>query len=234
MIELRPFAGLGTFKNEWLNAHYHFSFSHYRHPERMGFGALLVWNDDEIAPHTGFGPHPHKDMEIITFVRQGAITHRDSLGNEGATRAGDVQVMHAGSGITHAEVNQEAEVTRLFQIWIQPDEKGVQPGWSARAFPRAAGQGLQVLASGDAAAQAAGALALHADAAVLAARLQPGERAHYTLAPGRAAYLVPATGEIEVNGIIVQARDGVALAGESEIRIEAMAAAEIVLVEVRA
>lgn len=151
MIDVRPFSSLGAFRNEWLNARYHFSFSQYRDPERMGLGALLVWNDDEIAPGTGFGAHPHRDMEIITYVRQGAITHQDSLGNEGATRAGDVQVMHAGTGITHAELNKEREATRLFQIWIAPDKTGVAPGWGAKEFPRGTGQGLQILASGRAA-----------------------------------------------------------------------------------
>jgi redox-sensitive bicupin YhaK (pirin superfamily) len=147
MIDIRPFNSLGAFRNDWLNARHHFSFSGYHDPKRMGVGALRVWNDDEIAPGTGFGAHPHQNMEIITFVRQGAITHKDSLGNVGATRAGDVQVMHAGTGITHAELNQETEATRLFQIWIIPDQTGVKPGWEAREFPRNAGAGLQILAS---------------------------------------------------------------------------------------
>jgi len=233
MIDIRPFSSLGTFENEWLNAHYHFSFSQYRDPKRMGLGRLRVWNDDEVAPGTGFGAHPHKDMEIITYVRQGAITHKDSLGNVGATRAGDVQVMHAGTGITHAELNQEGEATRLFQIWILPDEMGVKPGWGAKEFPRATGEGLQVLASGRPADEGAGALPLHADAAVLAAKLAGGERATYALAEGRAAYLVPATGRIKVNGQLAGARDGVALHGEPHVEIEALEAAEIVLVDVR-
>jgi len=232
MIDIRPFSTLGAFRNEWLNARHHFSFGHYRDPKRMGFGALRVWNDDEIAPHTGFGAHPHENMEIITFVRQGAITHKDSLGNQGATRAGDVQVMHAGTGITHAELNQEDELTRLFQIWIMPDEHGVQPGWGAREFPRAAGQGLQVLASGRPADKDSGALPLHANAAVLAAKLAPGERATYRLEKGRAAYLVPATGDIKVNGVLAHMRDGIALHEEPEVEIEALGDAEIVLVDV--
>jgi redox-sensitive bicupin YhaK (pirin superfamily) len=231
MIEIRPFASLGAFRNEWLNAKHHFSFGHYHDPKRAGFGALRVWNDDEIAPGTGFGAHPHRDMEIITFVRQGAITHQDSLGNEGATRAGDVQVMHAGTGITHAEFNQEPQATRIFQIWITPDRLGVTPGWQAREFPRETGAGLTVLASGRPGDE--GALPLYADAAVFAAKLAPGERTRYNLAPGRAAYLVPATGEIKVNGITAHTRDGVALADEPEIEIEALEASEIVLVDVR-
>jgi redox-sensitive bicupin YhaK (pirin superfamily) len=233
MIDIRPFNTLGGFRNDWLNAKHHFSFGEYRDARRMGVGALRVWNDDEIAPGTGFGAHPHANMEIITFVRQGAITHKDSLGNVGATRAGDVQVMHAGTGITHAELNQETEATRLFQIWIIPDEMGVQPGWEAREFPRHAGQGLQVLASGRPADANAGALPLYANAAVLAARLGAGEQASYSLKPGRAAYLVAATGDIKVNGALAHARDGVALRDEPEITIEAVGDAEIVLVDVR-
>jgi redox-sensitive bicupin YhaK (pirin superfamily) len=233
MIDIRPLDSLGSFRNDWLNAKHHFSFGEYRDAKRMGIGALRVWNDDEIAPGTGFGAHPHANMEIITFVRQGAITHKDSLGNTGATRAGDVQVMHAGTGITHAELNQEEEATRLFQIWIIPDETGVKPGWEAREFPRNAGEGLQVLASGRPADAGSGALPLYANAAVLAAKLGAGEKTGYSLAPGRAAYLVAASGDIRVNGALAQARDGVALRDEAEITIEAVGDAEIVLVDVR-
>jgi redox-sensitive bicupin YhaK (pirin superfamily) len=114
MIQLRPFDSLGAFRNEWLNAHHHFSFGGYHDEQRMGLGRLRVWNDDEVAPGTGFDPHPHRDMEIVTYIREGAITHRDNLGNEGRTEAGDVQVMHAGTGITHAEYNREEIPTRLF------------------------------------------------------------------------------------------------------------------------
>jgi redox-sensitive bicupin YhaK (pirin superfamily) len=234
MIEVRPFSSLGAFRNEWLNAKHHFSFGGYRDAKRMGFGALRVWNDDEIAPGTGFDAHPHRDMEIVTFIRQGAITHRDSLGNEGVTRAGDVQVMHAGTGIIHAELNRETELTRLFQIWIFPDQEDVKPGWGTREFPRETGQGLHVLASGRAEDEDSGALPLYADAAVLAAKLGAGEKAHYTLGQGRAAYLVATGGDIKVNGVPAHARDGVALHEEKEIEIEAAQGAEIVLVDVRA
>ena len=135
MIDIRPFNTLGGFKNDWLDARHHFSFGSYRDAKRPGFGRLLVWNDDRIAAGTGFDPHPHKEMEIVTYVRSGAITHRDSLGNEGRTEAGDVQVMHAGTGITHAELNKEITDTTLFQIWILPDRAGATPGWAAREFP---------------------------------------------------------------------------------------------------
>src|SRR5205085_2674868 len=157
MIELRPFANLGGADHGWLKAKHHFSFGSHYDPNNMGHGSLRVWNDDEIAPNTGFDAHPHRDMEIITYVRSGAITHRDSLGNEGRTEAGDVQVMHAGTGIVHAEHNRENQPTTLFQIWIQPNRRGVTPGWAARQFPKN-GNGLSVLASGRPDDQEAGAL----------------------------------------------------------------------------
>ncbi|HEX4173242.1 MAG TPA: pirin family protein, partial [Acetobacteraceae bacterium] len=208
MIQLRPFAGLGRFRNDWLNARHHFSFGDYRDPQRMGFGRLRVWNDDEVGAGAGFDPHPHREMEIITYIREGAITHRDNLGNEGRTAAGDVQVMHAGTGIVHAEYNREDAPTRLFQIWIEPDRHGVIPGWQTRQFPGEGG--LAVLASGRAQDEGSGALPLHADAAVLAGRLSAGETARVRIGAGRRAYLVPAIGSVTVNGTQAGARDGVA------------------------
>src|SRR5581483_7032980 len=176
-------------------------------------------------------PHPHRDMEIITYVRSGAITHRDSLGNEGRTEAGDVQVMHAGTGIVHAEYNLESEPTSLFQIWILPDRQGVQPGWGARQFPQVGG-GLAVLASGRQADAASGALPLYADAALRAGTLAKGETVRVPLEPGRGAYLVPATGAVTVNGIAVGPRDGAAVSDEPELAITATEDAELVLVDV--
>jgi len=231
MIEVRPFTGLGSFRNDWLNSRFHFSFAEYYDAARMGFGGLRVWNDDEIGPGTGFDPHPHHDMEIITYVREGAITHRDSLGNEGRTEAGDVQVMHAGTGIVHAEYNRESVPTRLFQIWIKPNRSGVAPGWGTRQFPRN-GAGLSVLASGRDDDAEAGALPLYADGAVLAGTLKAGETARRTLAPGTRAYLVPSSGALTVNGVAVGPRDGAAIADERELSITATKDAEVVLVEV--
>ncbi len=231
MIEIRPFGGLGRFENEWLNARHHFSFGGYRDQKRMSFGHLRVWNDDEIAPGTGFDPHPHRDMEIVTYVREGAITHEDNLGNEGRTEAGDVQVMHAGTGIVHAEFNREDVATRLFQIWIEPDQRGVKPGWSARAFPKT-GNGLAVFASGRAADRETGALPLHADAAVLAGTLRAGETVRLPIGAGRKMYLVPVTGSITVNGVTANARDGVAIGDETEVTIIAVDPVELVAVDV--
>ncbi|MBN9561397.1 MAG: pirin family protein [Alphaproteobacteria bacterium] len=231
MIEVRPFGSLGRFQNDWLSARHHFSFGEYHDPARMGFGRLRVWNDDEIGPGKGFDPHPHRDMEIVTYVRQGAITHRDSLGNEGRTEAGDVQVMHAGTGIVHAEYNREDTPTRLFQIWILPDRRGAAPGWGTREFPKANG-GLSVLASGRAQDAGGEALPLNADAAVLAGTLRAGETVRHALAPGRGAYLVPASGAVEVNGVTVATRDGAAVSDEGELTIKAVDDTELVLVEV--
>ena len=231
MIQIQPFDRLGRFQNAWLNARYHFSFGQYRDPARQGVGGLVVWNDDEIAPGTGFDPHPHREMEIITYVREGAITHRDSLGNEGRTEAGDIQVMHAGTGITHAEYNLEPTPTRLFQIWIHPGTQGVAPGWGARKFPRTSSTVLTAMADGRAGADGS-ALPLYADAAVLAGTIKAGESVTHALGKGRVGYLVAATGTVSVNGAAVGTRDGVTVTGEDSITITASADAEVVLVDV--
>src|SRR5574338_1460899 len=177
MIEKRGFDSLGKFDADWLAARYHFSFSGYHDPTRVHWGALRVWNDDTIQPKTGFPPHPHSDMEIITYVRTGAITHQDSMGNKGRTEAGDVQVMSAGSGVTHAEYNLEDESTTLFQIWIETDEPGAEPGWGAMPFPKEAREGsFQLLASGN---PDDGALSIHADARILGATVKAGSSIAY-------------------------------------------------------
>ncbi len=230
MIELRPLASLGGANHGWLDAKHHFSFAGYHDPARMNWGALRVWNDDTIAPKSGFPPHPHRDMEIITYVREGAISHRDSLGNSGRTIAGDVQVMSAGTGITHAEYNMEDVTTRIFQIWIEPTRRGEQPGWGARPFPRGERSGaFVVLASGF---EGDGdALPIRADARVVAATLKAGETAEYRLGSDRRGYLVPATGAIEIDGIRVDARDGAAIRDLETLRVTAIADSELVLVD---
>ncbi len=232
MIEKRPFDSLGQFENDWLKARYHFSFSEYRDPARLHWGALRVWNDDQIKANSGFPPHPHADMEIITYVRTGAITHEDSMGNRGRTEAGDVQVMSAGSGVTHAEYNREAVPTTLYQIWIVPKEHGGKPFWGAAKFPKAERAGMLVtLASGFAADQEAGALPIRQDARVMAATLRAGEEVAYRLEPGRHAYLALAKGAAELNGVALGARDGAAIRDEPALRILASAECEIVLVD---
>jgi quercetin 2,3-dioxygenase len=230
MIEHRPFDHLGGADHGWLQARHHFSFAGYRDPARMGWGALRVWNDDTIAPQTGFPPHPHADMEIITYVREGAITHRDNLGNEGRTDAGDVQVMSAGTGITHSEYNRESVPTRIFQIWIIPDSEGESPSWGAKPFPTGDRSGRFVpLASGF--AEDTDALPLRARARVLGATLKAGETAEYELGGGRYGYLVPAKGTVELNGVPLGARDGAAIRDEPVLRVRALEDAELVLVD---
>ena len=230
MIELRPFDSLGAAKHGWLDAHHHFSFAEYHDPARTNWGRLRVWNDDVIAANSGFPPHPHRDMEIITYVRTGAISHRDSLGNEGRTGAGDVQVMSAGSGIRHAEFNLEDEPTTLFQIWILPDAPGGEPSWGTRPFPKADRSGRFVaLASGM--AGDGDVLRIRADARVLGAALRRGETVTYPTAPGRHAYLVPASGRVSIDDIEVNARDGAAITQVDAITITALEDSEIVLVD---
>jgi redox-sensitive bicupin YhaK (pirin superfamily) len=230
MIELRPFSTLGAADHGWLDAHHHFSFAGYHDPARTNWGRLRVWNDDAIAPQTGFPPHPHHDMEIITYVREGAITHRDSLGNTGRTEAGDVQVMSAGSGIQHSEYNLEDETTRLFQIWILPDRRGGEPNWGARPFPKGDRSGRFIaLASGR--PDDEGALPIRSDARVLAATVKAGETISYALSPERHAYLVPAAGRVKIDDVEVNARDGAAITGVDTITVTALEDSELVLVD---
>jgi hypothetical protein len=230
MIEVRPYDSLGGGQHDWLDTRHHFSFADYHDPQRMHWGGLRVWNDDEIAPQNGFPPHPHANMEIITYVRQGAITHQDSLGNRGRTEAGDVQVMSAGSGIRHAEYNLEPETTKIFQIWIMPRANGGEPSWGAKPFPKSDRAGHFItLASG--AISDDEALPIRADARVSGATLAAGQTAEYGLSAGRKAYLVPAAGVVEVNGVRVAARDGAAIQDEKQLMVRAIEEAEIVLVD---
>ncbi|TAJ71438.1 MAG: pirin family protein [Phenylobacterium sp.] len=230
MIELRPFDSLGGENHGWLDAKHHFSFANYRDAGRMNWGALRVWNDDTIEPNTGFPPHPHRDMEIITYVREGAITHEDNLGNKGRTEAGDVQVMSAGSGVRHSEYNRENVTTKIFQIWILPTETGGQPSWGAKPFPKGDRSGRFVsLASG--LPGDAGALPIRTNARVLGATLKAGETVEYALGAERRAYLVPATGSVQVEGVTALARDGVAIADVGAFAITALEDSEVVLVD---
>jgi quercetin 2,3-dioxygenase len=230
MIELRPFNKLGGADHGWLKAKHHFSFGGHHDPANMGHGALRVWNDDEIAPNTGFPAHPHANMEIITYVREGAITHQDSLGNKGRTEAGDVQVMSAGSGIRHSEYNLEPAKTKIFQIWIEPTTQGGPPTWGAKPFPKSDRSGnLVTIASGFDGDKDA--LPIRADARVLATTLKAGESAEYAPGKTRKLYLVPAAGAVDVNGVRVNARDGVAIRDEARLKITALEDSELVLVD---
>jgi redox-sensitive bicupin YhaK (pirin superfamily) len=229
VVQHRPFATLGKADHGWLRANHHFSFASYYDPSRMSWGDIRVWNDDEIAGQTGFPPHAHDNMEIITYVREGAITHRDSMGNLGRTEAGDVQVMSAGTGVTHSEYNLEDGLCRLFQIWIIPRERGVAPAWDQRQFPKSDRSGkFTVLASGYGEADA---LVINADARVLGATATAGETLTFAVETGRNAYLVSAKGRVRVNGVEGVARDGFAIAGDGTLTIEALEDAELVMVD---
>ena len=231
-IHVTPFDELGRFDNDWLAARYHFSFAGYHDPARRGVGPLLVWNDDTVQPGRGFDTHGHRDMEIITYVRSGAISHRDHLGNEGRTAAGDVQVMSAGRGIRHSEYNLESEPTEIFQIWIEPNQQGLPPRWATAQFPKDARSGrLVALASGQGKAEA---LPIHQDATLYGAALAAGQSVRHTFGAGRRGYLVAATGRLRIDGIEVAARDGVEIDGQGEVVLEALEDSELLLADLPA
>jgi quercetin 2,3-dioxygenase len=233
MITVIPFKDLGAADYGWLNAHYHFSFGEYHDPARMGFGALRVINDDIVAPNTGFDTHPHKDMEIITYVRAGAITHKDSTGNEGRTEAGDVQVMSAGTGILHSEKNAEDVPTNLYQIWIIPREKGVKPRWDARTFPKTpVNDSLPLLVSGNEKDAAHGALFIHADAAIYGGRLAKGTSITQPLQA--LGYVLVSEGRVTIDGQTLSKGDGAKIKDLKSLTITAQDDAELVLIDVAA
>jgi redox-sensitive bicupin YhaK (pirin superfamily) len=230
MIERRPFNKLAGEDHGWLKAKHHFSFAGYDDPARMGWGSLRVWNDDEIAPDSGFPPHPHANMEIITYVREGAVTHKDSLGNVGRTEAGNVQVMSAGTGIRHAEYNLEQQPTRIFQIWITPSSTGGSPAWASQPFPKDDRSGrLVTLASGFDSDNDA--LPIRSPARVLGAALKVDETVDYVLGQRRHGYLVPASGAVDVNGVRIGARDGAAIKDVGVVRITALEDSELIMVD---
>ncbi|WP_392565623.1 pirin family protein [Utexia brackfieldae] len=229
MIEFRAKESLGAANYGWLNTRYHFSFSSYYDPMRVNWGQLRVWNNDIIQPKTGFPTHPHNNMEIITYVYEGAIIHTDSMGNQGRTEAGDVQVMSAGRGVTHSEYNLEEKETRLFQIWIIPDKQVDKPSWGTKRFPKAEKTGrFSVLASGHACDK--NALSIQAQARVLAMTLLVGQTVEYHLA-NKKAYIVAARGKYQVNGQVAFAGDGLAIEDEEMLHFSALEASEIVMVE---
>jgi quercetin 2,3-dioxygenase len=227
-VDVRRFDTLGAANHGWLDARHHFSFAGYHDPARMGWGSIRVWNDDLIAPGSGFPPHPHNDMEIITYVRSGAITHKDSMGNTGRTEAGDVQVMSAAGGVVHSEWNAEDVPTTLFQIWLIPNVRGGAPSWGAKPFPKGdRADRWSVLASGFGDDDA---LPIRTPARVMGATLTAGKTLTHTVGAGRHAYLVPALGSLEIDGVAVNPRDGVALSAGDHV-IRATSDAEIVLVD---
>ena len=231
MINVIRFKELGHHNYGWLDAHYHFSFGDYHDPARMGFGPIRVINDDTIKAGAGFPPHPHDNMEIITYVRRGAITHQDSLGNEGRTAAGDVQVMSAGSGIRHAEFNGEDGETTLYQIWIKPRERGIAPRWDSAKFPQEpVNDRLKLLVSGD--KKNEGALYINADAAIYAGHIKAGSAIQQPT--GAQAYLLVSEGSVTLNGQTLHKGDGAAITGESLLTLAANDDSDVLLIDLPA
>ena len=221
------FETLGGANHGWLNAKHHFSFASYHDPEKMCFGELMVINDDIIQPHTGFDTHPHRDMEIITYVRRGAITHKDSTGNEGRTTAGNVQVMSAGTGISHSEFNHEDEETNIYQIWIMPRSKGITPCWDTAEFPDTpVTDTLPLLVSGDGTAP----LSIHQDARIYAGRLTAGTEVTHHIS-GQ-AYLLVSEGALTADGQLVQKGDGIAISDQDQLSLVSANPCEILIIEV--
>ncbi len=231
MITVYPYETLGHADHGWLDARHHFSFARYYNPKRLEFGTLRVVNDDRIAGGKGFGSHPHDNMEIITYVRSGAITHRDNMGNEGRTNGGDVQVMSAGTGVFHSEYNMEAEDTTLYQIWIEPNERNVAPRWKAQQFPQElVTDTLPVLVSGQSQHAGKGALFIHQDAAIYGGRLKAGTSV--TQQVKHQAYILASEGEFTVNGQLLKKGDGAEITGEKTISITAKTDAEVLVIDV--
>ncbi|MEH6526449.1 MAG: pirin family protein [Sneathiella sp.] len=227
MITINPYEELGHAQHGWLEARHHFSFAEYHNPKRMEFGALRVINDDVIKAGTGFDTHPHRDMEIITYVRKGAITHRDSHGNKGRTEAGDVQVMSAGRGVFHSEYNLEDVDTNIYQIWIQPNKRGVDPDWNSHAFPKDPVKNkLSLLVSGNGEAP----LSIHQDAYIYAGRLEKATIIDHPII--HQIYLLVSEGCLEINGREIRKGDGVQITDRQSFKIKALSDAEVLAIDV--
>jgi redox-sensitive bicupin YhaK (pirin superfamily) len=228
MLRLRKAAERGHADHGWLDSYHTFSFADYHDPHEMGFSALRVINEDRVRPKMGFGTHGHRDMEIITYVLDGALEHKDSMGNGSVIRPGDVQRMSAGTGVTHSEFNHsQAEPVHFLQIWIEPNARGVKPGYQEARFDDADKRNrLRLLASPDG---AEGSVSIHQDARIFATRPDDGTEVAHSLAAGRSSYVHVARGSAEVNGHPVSAGDGVKLSGEPVVRIKGVDAAELLL-----
>jgi len=227
MLTVRKSLERGHANHGWLDSYHTFSFASYRDPDWMGFGPLRVINEDVIAPGAGFPTHSHQDMEIVTWVLDGALEHKDSLGSGGVIRPGEVQRMRAGHGIAHSEYNASAtDPVHLLQIWIEPDQYGLEPGYEQIAFDPASLQGqLRLIASSDG---REGSVTIHQDAAIRAGRLEPGDRVTLKLASDRRAWLQVARGRVAIKGYPLEAGDAAAVRFESDLEIEALEASELV------
>ena len=228
MIVKRPAAERGHFDHGWLDTSHTFSFADYHDPAHMGFRALRVINEDRVAAGRGFGTHSHRDMEIITYVLDGALAHADSMGNRSTIVPGDVQRMSAGTGITHSEFNaRRDEPVHFLQIWLLPDRRALVPGYEQKAIPEAEERGmLRLIASRDG---REGTVTIHQDVDLYASRLEAGERVKHSLADGRHAWLQMVRGRIELNGTALAAGDGAAVSGESALEMQALAPAHFLL-----
>jgi quercetin 2,3-dioxygenase len=228
MIVKRPAAERGHFDHGWLDTSHTFSFADYHDPAHMGFRALRVINEDRVAAGQGFGAHSHRDMEIITYVLDGALAHADSIGNRSTIVPGDVQRMSAGTGITHSEFNaRQDEPVHFLQIWLLPDRRGLAPGYEQKAIPESEERGvLRLLASRDG---RDGTVTIHQDVDLYGSRLEPGERVKHALADGRHAWLQMVRGRIELNGTPLAAGDGAAMSEESALEMVAQESAHFLL-----
>ena len=227
MIKRYAFSDLGGANYGWLNAKHHFSFANYYDPHKLSHGELMVVNDDRIAPHTGFDTHPHRDMEIITYVRSGAISHQDDRGNKGRTPAGSIQVMSAGTGIFHSEYNLEDEETSLYQIWIKPAHIGVAPRWETAEFPKTPVLNkLQLVVSGDGIAP----LQMRQNARIFVGYLNKDTKIEHPI-QGK-AYLLISEGDVIVKDLPAHKGDGVAISDEVSVNITAKSDAEVLVIEV--
>lgn len=227
MIEYIPKHSLGKANYGWLKTHYHFSFANYFNPQRMGHGSLRVINDDVIAPNSGFEMHPHRDMEIISFVVQGAITHQDSKGNIGKTKAGEVQVITAGTGIYHSEHNYENEATHMFQIWIKPNQKGLTPSWAQATYESCNDSPLRLLVSGYEEAP----LHIHQDANIYSGKLFSSQRLDVSIQP--LAYLVLLRGELTIGNARLRQGDGLRVENKKHLQVVANTESEFLLISMR-
>lgn len=233
MITIRPAEERGQAEHGWLSARHSFSFAAYQDPQHMGFGPLRVINDDRIQPAKGFGTHGHENMEIVTYVLEGALAHKDSMGNGSIIRPGEVQRMTAGTGIQHSEFNaSDSEVLRLLQIWILPEKDGLEPGYEQKSFPEETLSGtLRLVASRDG---REGSVTVHQDVALFAARLDQDQTVRHALAAGRKAWLQVARGDVLLNGLDLKEGDGAAIEAEDEIELIGVDGAEILLFDLPA
>jgi redox-sensitive bicupin YhaK (pirin superfamily) len=228
MMTVRPSKERGHAQHGWLDSRHTFSFADYHDPQQMGFRALRVINEDKVAPAQGFGTHPHRDMEIISYVLDGALQHKDSIGTGSVIRPGDVQRMSAGTGVAHSEFNAStSEPVHFLQIWLVPSQRGIKPSYEQKTFTPEQMKGrLRVVASPDG---RDGGVSIHSDVVLHAGRLGPGDSAEVALAAGRHAWVQVARGKVQVNGTELQAGDGAALANEDKVKIEGRDEAEVLL-----